>query len=162
MSNSIPERIVLELIDRLEAITIGNGYAMTASVYRVNRDAANGWSPKHYDIVVVQGDDERLTEWDCPGNPAAIGYELPIQIMAFVRLSDRTTTPEQQVVNNFAASIRKAIAVDHAWYTFGDVSRNADIGTAAFFRAEDGSHAGATLTITVQYRVSELDPFEVR
>jgi hypothetical protein len=162
MANSVPELIAIELISRLESITTANGYDMTARVYRVNRDAANGWSPKNYDIVVVEGDEARNTEIDCPGNPPAVGYDFPISIQAYIRQSDRSTVPEQRLAKNFVANIRKAVATPSAWHTFGGNAINSDIGTASFFRSDDGSHSGMTMELMVMYRVSETNPFQVR
>lgn len=160
MPTAVPELIAQELVTRLQTITTGNGFDFNvADVTRVNRDATD-WTPKHRSLVVVQGDEERNPAHDYPGNPAAIAYILPFEIHGFIRQADREATPDQQSVNALQAAIKKAVASTSSWHTFDDNAYNADWGTTINFRST--THAGTTLTVDVQYRISETDPFTVR
>lgn len=161
MPTPVPESIATTLVTRLNAITIANGYAFTAaSVDRVNRDATE-WTPKNNSIVVIQGDSQRETVLDCPGNPPANGWRLPFAVAGFVRQSDRVTTADQSKENEIAAAIIKAVASVSNWHTFGGYAVNAEIGAVTRLPASE-SMAGVRVQFDVHYRVSEDDPFEVR
>lgn len=161
--NGIPEAIAEELISRLEAVTLANGYSFNvASVERVNRDG-HDWTPKNNTLVVVQREQQRNEAHDYPGNPPAIAYELPFAIHCFVVQSDFSGLSDAMLVNRMAANVQKAIAEGStSWHTFGGNAYNAMFGTITPFVSDQGDHAGCTIELTVQYRVSELDPFTVR
>lgn len=162
MSTAVPERIALELISRMEAITVANGYAFSAAdVYRVNRDATS-WTPANYAIVVVQGDAERNFDHDRPGNPVANAYELTFVVVGFVRQSDRTTAADQAKMNDMDAAIRKAIANGTSWHVFDDATYDAELEAGANVVQEDGDYSAVTIELKVRYRVSEVDPYTVR
>lgn len=156
----VPERIATELVSRLQQITVGNGYAITVvNVARVNRDAS-GWTPRHLGIVLVQGTETRNEEHDCPGNPPAMAYELEFGIHGFVRQPDRTTAPDATTMNKMAAAIRKAIAGTATWYQIDNACYDADWSETDDVVSPD--HAICSMGIVARYRVSELDPLEVR
>lgn len=177
MPTSIPELIALELIARLDQITVGNGYEFTASnVKRVNRDAID-WTPENLSIVVMQLGSERDTSLDCPGNPPANGYALGFDVSGYIRQTDRVdsggpgpgpgpgtrlaTSDDDTLINAMEASIKKAIAAGStSWHTFDGNARHAEFGSTQKFLSEQ--HIGCTVSLTVRYRISEIDPYEVR
>jgi hypothetical protein len=157
------ERIALELIDRLETITVTEDMATVAvDVYRPNRDASN-WTPADNTIVVVQGESAREPAMDCPGNPMSLAYAVTFAIVAFVRQDDRETDADATVINAMSAKIREAIAASSSdWYTFGDVAYHSEFGPSAPFPQTNDGHSGVIVEITCRFRVSEFDPTEVR
>jgi hypothetical protein len=162
MPTAVPELIAIELKSRLEAITVANGYEITAqAVYRVNRDAT-GWTPRDKTLVISQQGAERDEEADHEGNPPAIGFVLPFLITGFVRQSDRATAPDQSRVNQMEASIRKAITSEANWHTFDGNAYNAQLGGASNISEDEGRFAGVAVELQVFYRVSETDPYTVR
>lgn len=162
MPTAVPELIALELIDRLEDITIANGYDFTVpSVDRVNRDGTD-WTPKSNTIVVVQTAHERNPELDYAGNPPGVAYILTFTIQGFIRQSDRSATADAALENRMEANIKKAVAGTASWYTFDGNAFNADWGPTTRFDPTQGAHAGISIELQVQYRVSEIDPFSVR
>lgn len=162
MSTAVPELIALELVSRLETITTGNGYAFNvSSVERVSRDARE-WTPRNLGIAVTQPIDTRNPALDHEGNPPALAFNLQFNIHCFVRQSDDSSTPDQTTENALVASVQKAVASTSDWQTFDGNAFNADWGQRQNFVPSEGKHAGATLPLIVQYRVSETDPFEVR
>lgn len=160
MSTAIPELIAQELLERLEDITLVNGFNFTVqSVERVNREP-NETTPLHHSIVVVQEEIERNPDNDYSGNPPATAYNLPFAIYGYVRQSDRTRLDDDASVNAVQANIVKAITRRDSWYTFGGYSYNALLGNMETWRSTD--HAGASIHLVAQYRVSEVDPFSNR
>ena len=162
MPTAVPELIALELKSRLEAITIANGFEITAqAVYRVNRDAT-AWTPRDKSIVITQQASERDEDADHEGNPPAIGFILPFVVTGFVRQSDRATAPDQAKVNQIEASIRKAITSGANWHSFDGNAYNAQLGGASNISEDEGRFAGVAVELQVFYRVSETDPYTVR
>jgi hypothetical protein len=162
MSTPAEEIIALELISRLENITVFNGYAFNVeSVSRVNRDSTE-WTPRDRAIVVSQDATQRNEEADRPGNPAAIGYTVGFQIFGFRRQSDRAATADAAKVNEMHAAIKKAVANDTDWHQFNRTSYDANWGPTTPFNSPDGRHAGLSVELTVHFRVDEDDPFTVR
>lgn len=162
MPTPVPELIALELISRLEDITVANGFSFNvAGVDRVNRDSSE-WTPKNNSIVVVQSLEARDSESDHPGNPAAIAYQLTFNIKGFVRQSDRATTADQSKENDMLAAVRLAVAGTTTWHQFDGNSYDADWGEVTRFESESGSHAGLNIELIVRYRVSEINPYTVR
>lgn len=159
---SIPEAIATELQSRIETVTTVNGYSLTvASVTRVSRDARE-WSPKNLAVAITQPVDSRNTALDHEGNPPAEAHDLAFNIHCFVRQSKDSTVPDQTTENTLVASIIKAVTSPSDWFTFDGNAFNADWGTRQNYVTSEGEHAGATLPLIVQYRVSETDPFQVR
>lgn len=162
MPTAIPEQIAVELLTRLAEITTSNGYDFDASdVERVNRDAID-WTPQDSSIIVLQGASQRDQSQDCPGNPPANGYQIGFEIQGFVRQSDRTADVDvDSLINRMEANIKKAVAENSTtWHTFGGVARNAVWGNTTKF--QDEGHTGCSIELTVDYRISEIDPFSTR
>jgi len=157
------ERIIRELVRRLESATLfSDGKPTAVEVVRPNRDASN-WSPKDNTVLVMQGESARLPGMDLPGNPPAVAYALTLTLAGFARQSDRSTLPDDSESNELAGVIQRAVTGGDAdWHTFGGVALDARFGDVATFPRTSDSHSGATVELTVHYRVSELDPFEVR
>lgn len=161
VATPIPEKIAIELVSRLEGITEGEGYAFTTPhVSRVSLDGRE-WSPKHNGIIVVQKDQERQPENDYAGNPPAIAYLLPFEITGYIRTPEHQEFADWSEINDMEAAIKKAVvSIGSDWFSFVNNAFNAQWGSVAYFRTT--AHTGVTVTLDVQYRVSELDPFTVR
>lgn len=164
MSDSIPERIALELIDRLENITTVNGYIFNvASVDRMTKDSLDGWTPRNLAIAVVQDDELPNDEHTHAGNPAAMAYDVTFNLHGFVRPSDHATETFSSTENAMVAAIKKAVVNnDTSWQTFGGISILADWVTTSPFQSPEGDHRGVTVSLVVTYRISETDPFTPR
>ena len=159
----IPELISKIIVTRLEAITTTAGYLINVpSVTRIHRDAKD-WSPTNLSLGLTQPTDSRTPELDHEGNPPAEAHSLAFHIHCFVRQDDSDPTPDQTTENLLVASVKKALTSSGSdWHTFGGNAFNADFGDVEAFLASDGSSAGATLPLFVQYRISETDPFTNR
>lgn len=161
---AVPERIAQDVQSRLLQITVANGFNFdVASVARPQRDATD-WTVEHLGMIVVNDDKERLPEHDYPGNPPALAYQLPIKIHCFVKLPDRTK--EQQlsdrgVAHDMEAAAKKAVAMnDIHWVRLGGAAYDAMWDQTTEAVSEE--MVLISLTLNTRYRVSELDPYEVR
>lgn len=168
MSNteSVIERIAVEIVRRLERIKIENGYSFNiAKVIRNDRQGTAA-APRNHTVYVVQGDSARQPELDKPGNPPAIAYETTFDFKCFVRESDALRTETDSTVNEVVAAVRKAICTPETspttWYTMGGEAILCNWGDNSPFDPGDGSNAGATVSLLVLYRESETDPYESR
>lgn len=168
MALPIIEKIAAELVTRLEAIMVSNGYEFDVESVtrprRLNRD----FTPRNLSVVVDQSGDEYIEELSYPGNPPAAAYIATFDIYGFVRESDSATTSPAITENQMIAAIRKATAAATNWHTFGGNAINANFSGVEMF--EEGvslpftnvESDGVKATLTVLYRVSELDPYTLR
>lgn len=162
MPTDIPELIAAELVTRLESITTGNGYSFNVSdVTRVGR-TAESWKPQNLGIAVRSPIETRNESQDHEGNPPAIAYDLAFDLHLFVRQPKTESDPDPKTENSFVAAVKKAVAGTSDWHQFDGNAYNADWGTRQAYLSPEGHHAGATLTLVVQYRISETDPFTAR
>jgi hypothetical protein len=162
----IPELIAEEIVDRLERITVDNGFAFdVAFVTRGNRLGTN-FLRKPYGILVILGDNVRNEEMDHEGNPPAIAYDLTVMVKCLANIADTDDGSHNTRSNQMIAAAMKAITnptvSPSTWYTLGGNAIEANFGDIEYFSASEGDHAGATLPIEVTYRISETDPFTVR
>ena len=162
----IPELIADEIVDRLEAIAIDDGYAFdVAFVTRSNRLGTN-FRPQAHGMLVMLGDNQRNDEMDHPGNPPAIAYDLTVMVKCFANAGVSETGSHNTRSNEMVAAAMKAITnptvSPSTWYTLGGNAINTEFGDVEYFSATEGDHAGASLPLIVTYRISETDPFTVR
>ena len=163
MADLVSERIADTIVSRLQNITTANGYSLDVeSVTRPNAKA-NDWRPRHQCIVVQQGNTDRNPTLDCPGNPPAICYETTYNLYGFILPSDHATTPVDEEVNTLESAMKRAV-VDNSvhWVYMDGLSILAEFGSSQPYRSDEGDNQGLVLPLTVTYRVSELDPTEVR
>jgi hypothetical protein len=158
----VPELIAIEIESRLNTILLENGYSFDVTeVVRPNRRGEN-WLYKHNGIGIRQGNSERVPELDCPGNPPAIAYMTPFVITCICKDSENLDQPHATNSNEMAAAAVKAITSVDMWHTMGDVAVISEIDTHEPFTSSDGESDGVSIPISVTYRVSEDDPYEVR
>lgn len=167
MATSIVDRIIAVLDSRLRNITVDNGYDFdVASVMPVSRDT-NAYAPQPLAIVYRWENETENDELMCPGNPAAIAYDVAIQIDGYSRQLDedghQIETEDRTVTENtMVTAIKKAIVNNDAsgWQTFGGNAMNATIAASEEMQAP--GFDGARVALLVTYRASETDPSENR
>ncbi len=163
---AIIENIALEIVRRLERITIANGYSFDVpSVVRPDRLA--DWSPVDGLVLLKQSDSTMNLESSYPGNPPAIAFDTEFEIECFVRSSEHSDVQPYNVdQNERGAQIIKAITTeavdDGKWYTFAENAVLASIGSVQNFGISEGNHNGVTVVLNVMHRQSENDPYQVR
>ena len=163
MAELVSERIASTIIARLQNIQTSMGYTFDiVSVDRPNAKA-NEWRPRNQSILVRQSGTDRNEGLDCPGNPPAICYETTYDIYGFILPSDKATSPVATEVNELESAIKKSIVSNSVhWVFFDGLSILAEFGTSQPYISPEGDNQGLVLPLSVTYRVSELDPTEVR
>ena len=162
MAEPIIELIALTLVERLEAITLSNGYPFDVTAVNRPTRRMTDITPEHLAVFVSQGDAIRVEEHDLPGSPPAVAYKTGFQVYGFIRQSDLDDLAYDQEVNRMQASIHQAICPDASWYTFGGNALYCELGDATRFPVTDGAHQGVIVNVDVFYRFSETDPSEAR
>lgn len=111
-------------------------------------------------IVIQQQPSRFAPDYDCPGNPPAIGLETIFNINCYVK-NGETEQEFAQQCNAAVAQVVSAIttpATDPAiWYSFGGLAVGANIGASRPLQTEIGANCGMTIPLAVQYRVAEND-----
>jgi len=161
MATAIAEQIAATVKTRLALISTGAGYETTTSgVVRPVR--LNNARPLDYQIFVTQGDITRVPELDCPGNPPATARVIPFSIAGILRPSDTDTTAIDTIKNQFWADVVRSLCNAVAWWNWGGLAVNSDIGDVEDYATDDGSSAGFKVALNVTYRTDETNPYNVR
>ena len=119
------------------------------------------YTPEHGLIVLTRGDQTRVFELDCPGNPPAIAWQQQFMIRVHIAPSERDATPIELMEDVAHAEILKVIRNGETWHTFGGNAINAQIESLVTMTA-DGGYVGIGIPINVIYRVAEDDMYTVR
>ena len=166
MTLPVPERIAVEIVERLERITTTNSYSFdVGTVWRPSQKAEEA-TFGHQDIVLRQVSQIPNELQARPGNPPAIAYDLTFAIECVVA-QDRTETGSREALENeMAAAVIRAITNPEAdpsyWHTMDGNAIYSNFGIIQPFFSQAGDHAGCSVSLIVTYRVSENNPFEVR
>jgi len=159
MPLTVVDSIATVLMTRLSTLIGGDEQTDVVEVIRPSR--LGNYTPKDLQIVVTQANPERVTDLDCPGSPPALCWRQVFNINCHVMPSEMDATSVDQLSNQFAADVVKAVTSPSTWHSFGGYSINAewlDIQNMQTGEACDG----VTLPIAITYRVSENNPYEVR
>lgn len=159
MAEPIAEQIAAKVKTRLERITTGNGYNLTADPQRVTRLA--GYEPGHFAIEISQGTAEPNDELSCPGNPPAQAYDMPFELKATIRSSESDTVATDTFRNRFWADMVKVLGQDTAWHTWDGLAVNSVVGPAEPYASDDGE-PGVRLVILVTFLIDENNPYNLR
>ncbi|AMV30909.1 hypothetical protein VN12_19555 [Pirellula sp. SH-Sr6A] len=117
---------------------------------------------KDRQIVMTDASHDRVPELDHEGNPPAQAWRITFNLYLHVQNDESKCEPIDKVIHTFAADVKKAVcAVDSRWHTFGDKAIDATWQSMEAIQA-DGSFDGVNLPISITYRVSENDPYQVR
>ena len=122
----------------------------------------NDVTPKDRQIVLVEGDLERVPELDHPGNPPAVAFAQIYNIRCNLLPSESDPTPIEQYQAVAHAAIVHAITdQEDRWHSFDGLAFNADLGSPVGLDA-DGGKDGVNIVLVVWYRTSERSPYQVR
>lgn len=163
MTLPVLERIAVELVERLEEITTANGYSLTvAGVLRPSRLAWESSAYKNKTLVVMQGENIRVEELDCFGNPGSLAWQVTFNVHCVARQDDSDSDSFNTLPNELDSCVRKAVADANNWHQFSGLAVNAEFGTTTHTVPAEGEASGAVVPIIITYKVSETDPYEVR
>jgi hypothetical protein len=156
------ERIADKLVARLAECTVANGYSVTVSeAIRAKRNASD--SPLDYQVVVSQGEIERLEDMDRAATIPQIAYSAQFNVTGVLMPSDATNTDFDQLANIFAADLQRAICTPgDSWHNWDGLAFNSTLGNWSTRLESDGSPSGVDIALTVFYRVDESDPRTAR
>ncbi len=164
MSAPVPilEQIALTVVDRLETVTIANGYQQDiAEVQRPTR--LGGYRARDLLAVVAQRSPEQDEENSTEGNPRGIAWDQPFEIALYRFPSDKDTIAIDTLINIFASDCTMALTggAGSDWQQFGGLAMNAWMGESLYFGDTDGAFSGIVLVFHILYRISEIDPYIV-
>lgn len=166
MATPIIESIANELLTRIQGITVDNGYEFTAGTVKyVNRDI-NEHNPSARDITLDLQDIELNEERSYPGNPPRTAWDATFEITGYAKQLDRDTT-ETGITDNAVTDYQMMSAILRAitnngsttWHTFASNAENAWFTNQSPMDA--AGHDGAKVSLTIQYRTSELNPYSL-
>lgn len=165
----IVEQIAMEIVDRLEAITIANGYQVNIAEVlrptRIGNVGQLGYATKDLLAVVEQSTRTAIEQTD--GNPSAIAMEQVFLVALYRTCSTNETVPIDTKINVFQADAEKALTLGLTptanWQQFvvgGDhLAINARLGDPTYFNLIDSQAAGVTIPLAVTYRTPINDPY---
>ncbi len=159
-SAPVSERIVDVVCARIAEANIHNAKVVRPDREGYNLDLSDSSIIVHQRSIVAN--DAATHE----GNPIAQGYDMLLHLQCFVRNQNEHENAYSAACNRLAAEVVRAITKplnDPAlWYQFDGLSLNARVGTQIPFSNEKGNHAGVVLPLTILFRVSENNHYEVR
>lgn len=156
------ERIIQTLFERLNVMTTGI-YPNSPVVEVLRPVRTESFSPKHFQLILIQGEQERIDELSKNGNPPSVAFMQTMHVAAHVMPSETDSTPFDEYCNTFYADIVECItnSGDSSWWRFGDLAINSEIGPMQPMES-DGGVDGFIMPIEITYRVSESSPYEPR
>jgi len=107
-------------------------------------------SPRDKSLVMYQEDPR-----EDDGPYGSKQWVQPFTVDCYVRASDTSVAPVDTATNALRSEIEKKLMED---LTFGGYGLNATIRAAQFFPVGEGFE-GVRVTVDIQYRTLELDPF---
>lgn len=156
----VVSRIADELFQRLKKLAAG--YSVYCAVTEVIRPTRlGGYTPKNLQIVMTKGDNERVNELDCPGNPPALAHRQTFNIRCHVLPSELDLTAVDEYCEVMEAAVKMVVTDATRWECFASQAITADWLPTEPIQS-DGSFDGVNVPIAVLYRVDEDNPYNVR
>jgi len=156
MAYPIIEQIAQAIKTQLESITVVGGYEIDVTEVLRPRRTGILAAPKNHEIVMLQLDPTRASEYDVTGNPAGIGWRQSFALDLCLRPSDAADTPIDQLINTFVADVTRAMMADVHW---GGLAIDTLVDAPQYMQSADGTYEGATVQFDVIYRVAENNPY---
>jgi len=126
---TVLDEIMGVLMERLE--TLNNSAEQTDVVDIIQPTRLGTWTPKDLQVVVIQGEQERVPELDCPGNPPAECNRQIVNLYCHVRSSESDTEAVDKTINAFAADVKKVVCTpSNTWHNFASYPRWSTSGIA--------------------------------
>lgn len=152
---SVVSQIIDEIVTRLEGVT-GIG-----SVVAPKKDN-DSVLVVHKTAIVRANDPQRHSEIDRAGNPPAVGWLLPIHVNCLVIPPEPETVHFDRLWSDFAEECQTAITSPAAWWKFGSICVNSELGTVTKLEPETDRPGGGRFVIAAMYRVSETNLNQIR
>lgn len=151
MADTIYERIVSELADRIATCTIANGYLF--DVVEVVRRVRG--SEEKYVPGVVEIRRSSITQ-DGALDQGTINrgmWTMSVEVMVFVDQPDEATEPAETAVARAVAAVHSAVAISDRL----GIADTAVLESIDDYEPAPGQFAGAALTYSFQFLMDETD-----
>ena len=153
MSLPVHEQITVAIHERLL------GYDRQALVLRP--EMLTDFSPANQQIVIVQGDLAANEEFSCSGNPPALAYTAPYEIVCIARQREKSEESVDTILNDFmAGAIVTMCTPAESWHTWGGLAVDTRM-TGSVKNINDG-YCTLNLSLEVIYRTDENNPYNQR
>lgn len=153
-------KIADELYRRLETlIAVPIGDVIIKGVIRPTR--LGTYTPEHLLLVLTRGENVRVPELDCPGNPPAIARQQTFHVRCHIAPSERDETPVERYEDTCEAAIVQAVTDANLWHKFDGNAVNAVIEATESISG-DGGYDALVVPIVVTYRTDENNPYNAR
>jgi hypothetical protein len=157
----VVEKIARELLRRLELL-IDSTTHNTQVVEVIRPKRLETYSPRNRQIVLTEQDHIRVPELNCPGNPPATARQITFNVRCHIINDEKSCEAIDSLVHFFAADVESVVVGNDAnWQTFNGNAMISMFGDEEFITG-DGAIDGVNVPITVTYRHSEGNPYEVR
>lgn len=153
LTTTVDEAIAQEIEDRLSPV-------VGITVIRERRDPEL-WTPEDKQVVIVKKSPERVREADYPGNPPAVAYSCQFNIRCHVFQSERDDESKGIQIGELVALVHNGLTDATNWYQWNSLAFNTELGAIEYV-TNDGGFDCAVIQLTVFYRFSETNPYEVR
>jgi len=157
--------VIADIIDviktRIESVVVGDDFdvAVNRVVLPTQYDIS---SLEHADVVVASQDPKRNAELSCPGNPAAIAYDLSVMVAIVIAPSTGDERSFDEIATALGTACQKAVATQDSWHEFDGNAINATIGPLISVKPGAEQQHGIGFELVVTYRVSENNQNELR
>ena len=151
---------IVELITRniettLASVTMPERFWLhpTDSVTVLRPTKTGEYSPRHLQMVLVQGDPTRATDLDIPGNPPAVGWRQAYSVNCVIIVAERSSWSIDEAANIFWANVVKTVSADPQR---GGLANDTVLLAPQLWR--EIGYEGITVEFDVIYRCAENDP----
>jgi len=153
MSFPVHENITAAIKNRLY------DYDRTVAVLRT--EMLSDFSPTTRQIIIVQQDPTANEDFSCAGNPPALAYTAPYEIVCIIRQRENSSRPIDEILTDFAGGAIQTITTPaSSWHQWGGLA----IDTRIIGRTKSVLDGYATINIQLEviYRVNENNPYTQR
>jgi hypothetical protein len=162
MPTPVFEDIAEQILARLKAGTYAEPYKPIEFVRP--KYLGSDFQYDHLKCVVLQDTPQRNEDIDIPGNPPAVGWTVPYRVETFITPNETNPNalPLHTVANYVLADVIKVLTTPiDEWFTWNNRAPNTQYETA-ILQNESGSIVTAQVTLNVDCRHNENDPYTAR
>jgi len=158
MSNPVVELITQDIVEKIDAIKVADGWNQDLNAVRPTRLGNDENLPIDNGLVIVHQEDPDDTDLDADrGSQGLKAWAQPYLLECIVWQDDDATTPIDTLINRVRADIEKKLMEDES--RGGNAIETLLGGSMKFTDEGDAELTGIIILITVQYRVRLTDPY---
>ena len=151
MAEPVIELIAENIFAAINEIKVVNGFSCDLTAVRPKMIDFSDVTPRDGTVLIYQEDEDRAENEGTLTNE----WNQTFNIVSLVLQSDKSQTPMDIKINRVRADIQKKLMEDDSR---GGLAITTILGPSTIFNAGEG-FAGISITIIVNYRVSETDPY---